>query len=974
MNLGDGVMGIGILPSQGAWNIDSFMFKSAFNQSSNDPNLAIKYIGIFPAANVTSRVFQTLSLTTANAVLSFTSSITYNSSNLNFGFDVGGGTYYHFTTPLTNNSNANLYGYSQSQGEYNFDINAYYVAVPFTASSNPTYYNALAGSVVPYPLYSDVKIVDSTPSPIGPLAPPTGSQFTLPFATLPGTPDSNYGPPAGYDTSQSKYEQSIPIGTNLLLYATPYPFERIADPFKQWSPLAFVPTEIVTDCSGFIMVKDTDYHVLSYQVNTSNTQFHDNQTFTLDEVFPQSSKINYLGVAANETTFAFFGLSNSGPNPYLCIYTMDPNTGAVRATSSEPSPLNFQSNASLVKALYNNYGGYVLSAQVYNSTTATTDICVVSKATATTSSFTRLECQVTNSTIDRFIIGQSPKEQYGRFWVFPHRTTIGGFSDFMMVNPNKLSNAPASGDYVARYGSGALTKYATITPYYTTGDVYTSPIVTRDVAKDRLFFLSLGQPTKFFEPNIVAYSSTPAITTSEYSFPSTPTALLSGASGAKWGQIYDTLYGNRQDAVDAPKASAQAWQIYYPVHRAVFHQISKNFSFLLDLSGRKYPEYPHTTLAVYDSSGAFAADTSYRWGMESSSNFLSGDYAISGYYFNAYDYAVPLHDNRASSDFYYMNVRNYSPTEKSQVTLRISAPNKYTFGYVTPIDLSGEISTAIFVNQTRNSLYTYYWDDTYIASLTAFNSEFIIDSNGYTFGAGVIDGYAGSNISSVTGFGDFYARMLGVYSTYSTYSILASTINMNVKKNVASFIKTDLKYIVPETALNRQRFTDPLRFSILWKSALTPAYANLLSAWGIGWNLGYAKEDTPYQTTHRGTSFFKIVDDYIGLRMSPEYDMNRVDMSSKETLSATQEPTGATKAFYGKLLLAPFGSYAQTLISNPITFLNPIGKLDRLTFQWIDNTGAILNNTDCEWNAVVQITESIEIATPKKAPMFNAVP
>ena len=132
--------------------------------------------------------------------------------------------------------------------------------------------------------------------------------------------------------------------------------------------------------------------------------------------------------------------------------------------------------------------------------------------------------------------------------------------------------------------------------------------------------------------------------------------------------------------------------------------------------------------------------------------------------------------------------------------------------------------------------------------------------------------------------------------------------------------------------------------------------------------------DTPYETIQRGASFFKIIDDYIGLRISPEFDMNRMDTGSKENLAATHEPTGYTKAFYGKLLLANFGNYAQTLISNPIAYLNPIGKLDRLTFQWIDNIGAILNNNDCEWNAVVQITESIEIATTKKGPMFNPVP
>jgi hypothetical protein len=75
----------------------------------------------------------------------------------------------------------------------------------------------------------------------------------------------------------------------------------------------------------------------------------------------------------------------------------------------------------------------------------------------------------------------------------------------------------------------------------------------------------------------------------------------------------------------------------------------------------------------------------------------------------------------------------------------------------------------------------------------------------------------------------------------------------------------------------------------------------------------------------------------------------------------TLEPTGAIKAFHGKLLLANFGSYAQTLISNPVSFYPPIGRLDKITFQWVDVTGGIIDNNDCEWNAVIQIVEKKEM-------------
>jgi hypothetical protein len=151
-------------------------------------------------------------------------------------------------------------------------------------------------------------------------------------------------------------------------------------------------------------------------------------------------------------------------------------------------------------------------------------------------------------------------------------------------------------------------------------------------------------------------------------------------------------------------------------------------------------------------------------------------------------------------------------------------------------------------------------------------------------------------------------------------------------------------------------------FSILWNSTLPPQFANLEDQWGLGWNLGYNKEDTPYDVIQSATSFYKILDDYIVLRLNEEFDVNRVDTTAKENIAATLESTGQTKAYYGKLLLAPFGSYAQTMIMNPITFNPPLGRLDKLTFTWYDITGNVIDNSDCEWNAVVQIVENMDIA------------
>lgn len=278
-----------------------------------------------------------------------------------------------------------------------------------------------------------------------------------------------------------------------------------------------------------------------------------------------------------------------------------------------------------------------------------------------------------------------------------------------------------------------------------------------------------------------------------------------------------------------------------------------------------------------------------------------------------------------------------------------------------------DLSNEVIIAQTSSNEF----NPDYYASLNAFNSNFIIGSNGKIFGSNIVQGYAGSNLSNVTGFGDFYGRFVALYNQYNTQVELVQTINSNVKSYLTNFIQTDLQYILPASSLNRQRFTDPLTYTILWQSSLLREYAKLEENWGMGWNLGFAKADTPYETVHRADSFFKILDDFINLQMNKEFDMNRMDTGGKEKLSETLEPTGFTKAFHGKLLLAPFGSFAQTLVSNPISFYPPLGRIDKLTFTWVDITGATINNGDCEWNAVVQISEKKDMTEIVQPPRIN---
>ena len=55
---------------------------------------------------------------------------------------------------------------------------------------------------------------------------------------------------------------------------------------------------------------------------------------------------------------------------------------------------------------------------------------------------------------------------------------------------------------------------------------------------------------------------------------------------------------------------------------------------------------------------------------------------------------------------------------------------------------------------------------------------------------------------------------------------------------------------------------------------------------------------------------------------------------------------------------------------NPISFNPPLGRLDKLIFTWYDVNGTIIDNSDCEWNAVIQIVENNDVA---KADFKNGI-
>ena len=342
------------------------------------------------------------------------------------------------------------------------------------------------------------------------------------------------------------------------------------------------------------------------------------------------------------------------------------------------------------------------------------------------------------------------------------------------------------------------------------------------------------------------------------------------------------------------------------------------------------------------------------WGQEKNTNFMVSDVSFNGFQFNSYMMNVPLLPNYNDGTYetdYYLAVRGWLPTEQLQTMMRFYLPNKYDFGFVRFTDISNEVVLA-------TSTITEEFAPGYLKTLLEFNSNFVFTNE--NFGSNTTQGFPGCNLSS-SNFGDFLNQYQGFYSTFSTNTYILSNIQSNVKASMNQFVVKDMQYILPSTAVTRQRYTDPLLFQILWKSQLSPAFVTLDDEWGLGWNLGFPKQDTGFATIHTAPSFYKITEDYIYLRLNPEFNINRMDAGGKENYKITREPSGITNQYYCKLLLTSFGGNATTFIHNPISLAPPIFRLAKLEFQWIDTTGAIINNNDCEWDMVINIVEAVDM-------------
>lgn len=429
-------------------------------------------------------------------------------------------------------------------------------------------------------------------------------------------------------------------------------------------------------------------------------------------------------------------------------------------------------------------------------------------------------------------------------------------------------------------------------------------------------------------------------------------------------QNLSTMYGARlqSNIYDYTVTTNFVNQIFYPTHKLIMTQKGAPANPIVNaIDLITYPSYTRTEMFYYKNYSSLMNDIGGKFALEKTSNFTNMD-TNSGYFLNSYINNINLSkspsDLNDSNSYSYLAIRAYSPSERFNTLVRFYLSNRYDFGYISLKDLSSEISSL----QTESIANM---NPLYFNTLSKFTSSFIFSQ---TFGASGLAGFSGSNIVA-KGFGDFLQQYSSIYGTVQSNSPIVTSVNTAILNAQTNLINGDLRYILPSSVATRQRVTDPLEFSLPFSSINTLNTSGCgesavnVSQYGIGYNLGYEHLDTPFNTIQRAGSFFKILDDYIYMKLNPEYNMNRLDISRQEDFASTRESVAESQMYNCKLLLNTFGTYSTTFVQNPVLLNPPIGKLDKLSFSWYNINGNLIDNNECDWSATLQIVERLDIVT-----------
>ena len=929
LSLYDGVCGFTFLPNSGIWNLQSLMFNTAEMNRSNNTNHLIQYIGIFNTVDIDNvdianillgKSIVTLTLSKRRYYLpnqadnpGFANEYFANSNEYVFdSTDVQYGSYFYFESSTSNS----MTGYTEYAESFLNDPSYLYSAIAFDATSNIIPISRLCGSLVPYPLptYSVPIVSDSYYGNTT----PNGKQLIVPSPITGSLP-------LGVNYTQVGYQQSMLFTTSALHMRNINKQIYDAYSLKPWvfsgtiSPNS-ISANIIYNSNGYVIMNDGNFTIYSYDATQNHTLTYMG-IITDDEIFSGDMVVGAFTTNTNSIIFMGLGESNGSNQIILKNYVL--SNSSVQPFYSNYIPNNEQIEQFQCDDNLNIFfTTYCADSNSY--------FCYYSSNTA----LIRAQPSALNASL---------------------LNTIQPYFDIPM---DSSSGILLSGTHILTFSNNN----PSVNSNYLLPNTYTFTDIIQIKEYGTQMYYSLAQSNSTYMWAKISLSSNALVTPSTQIFTSKPKRLVSGAFSSKWVLFSSDpyLYANRF-ILDSTMETA--WQIFYPSYKFIFTEIASAPIPMIDLTGVEPPEYFHTNIFVYNDFAKLSNDIQ-SWGKEA--NYLCCDTQFRGFQFNSYINNIPVESNIT----YYLAVRGYAPSEQFETMVRFYLPNRYDFRSLTIPDLIADISTVQVFDETNNGVAPPNFNPVYATSVINYDALF---KGNYTFGGNIIPGFPGVS-SNWQGFGDLYNSFVAYYNTFDALTKLVNGIQQETLSNVNTFIATELVNVLPSNALTRSRYTDPLLYSILFGTGNNYAFAGQLEEWGIGWNLGFPKVDTSYLTRHTGSSFFKILDDYIYASLNEEFNFNRLDTTGPENLQQTRETTGLVGKYNMKLLLNTFGNYTQTAIMNPIAMNPPLGKLDRISFTLLDMNGNVLNNMDCEWNASLNITETLDVTTAKSTIIRGKAP
>lgn len=1010
LRLGRGVNGITFLPSEGLWDIQKFTFKSAY-MGTNDPNDNIAYIAIYDTNSITDVPTNSINIENALAILVFDTKVEYTAEVVaaNNGFDPSYGTWRQFRRATADDLAAagiqynrpdlvaqGLPGYTPYPSTIIGGERNLYTAVPFTAAFDVTTYFMLCGSAIPNPFNGTVSKGNDY---LGFTA-PGGVDMAIPINPVNWNTTCNF--------YQSRYQQSIPIGTQVINYNGR--LDIYQDGIYTYNPFGgFVgnPTFVLRTANYF----EGSNHFLLFgdktgtQPQLCDVYFVRNAGLTgRDTVFVNQFDLStyvpggeqFITFGANSS--AIYIMTRMVGTQNAKIYRLTGLTTAPSVTlyhSLELIGQDFRSNSYANYPLFNLSTAHIqvtdrgdwLYADAMNMSTITGPAAIITDMAG----FFQYNKEPIISTFTSGAYGAS---------LFFDATTHPAINNSYILKADSTINYETVEKY--RFSTSAVTDntlnglyfnlsnggYTTLENLFQIGPAY-YPYLSNIMVNgsNELYALNYTNPTRFQK---LLYSETPTTFESNVSLQASFAAISSIVDTSNFGYGMDPnngiwftyqfgsavdpvpiqILGNTQLNNDIAYGIKSAYQIFYPTMKIQLTKRANRYNDItnlvdIDYLGTPYYENYKTETFFYPNFDTMMADLSnaggWKWGMES--NFTRADTNFQGYGFNSYIYNISLPPsanidttpsprvvNGLSGDpnnYNWIAIRGYSPAEDFQTLVRFNLANRYDYGLLTQTNLIQEISSALSTVALPN------FNPNYVDDLLEFNSSFILTSN---YGQNALSNFNGV-VYTTTSYSNWYSIFSTNYAQYYPSSVRVYEIQSNVNSNLINYLSTYFGTILPSSIYDRLRLTDAIPFSLLFSTSVAPQVACNDTNWGLGYNLGFARSNYSNNTTYTAPSFYKILDDYIYLQLNDELSMNRMDVTGRENYNITLESTGEVAKYNAKLLLANFGNYSQTAIQNPVQFNPPLSRLDRLTFTWVDINGNVIDNNDCEWSACLQITE-----------------